>query len=67
MVVGVCMKIRDLRKRANITQKELAKKMGISQQAVAKWEKGKSYPSIKRLSQLATILCCEISDLVASE
>ena len=36
--------IRELRKSEGLTQKELADKLGVSFQAVSKWEKGDALP-----------------------
>ena len=63
VVVGDKMKIYVLRKKAGITQKELAKKLNVSQQAVVKWEKGSSFPSADKLPELARALNCNIEEL----
>ena len=39
-------KINTLRKQRNMTQDELAEKMGVSSQAVSKWEKDLSIPDM---------------------
>lgn len=57
------MKIGVLRKQAGITQKVLAEKLNVSQQAVVKWEKGSSFPSADKLPDLARALNCNIEDL----
>ena len=38
--------ISSLRKEMNLTQKDLADKLGISDKAVSRWETGKSYPTL---------------------
>ena len=48
--------IRSLRKSAGLTQKELAQKLGISFQAVSKWEKGDTLPDTGLLLELCDIL-----------
>ena len=45
--------IKYLRKNKKLSQKELAERMGITQQAVAKWESGKSLPDTNMLKKLA--------------
>ena len=45
--------IKDLRKRKKITQARLAEQLGISQQAVANWEKGLANPSTDMLKILS--------------
>ncbi|MBQ8862023.1 MAG: helix-turn-helix transcriptional regulator [Clostridia bacterium] len=49
-------KIRDLRKNKNLTQEELAEKLGVSAQAVSKWEIGLSAPDISLLLPLCDAL-----------
>ena len=48
--------ILGLRKANQMTQKELAEKLNISDKAVSKWERGLSYPDISLLSSLSDIL-----------
>ena len=38
--------IRDLRKKANMTQKELGEKLNVTDKAVPKWERGLGFPDI---------------------
>ena len=57
-------KIKLLRERAHLSQREFAQALGISQSAVAQWESGKTVPSLDNLVKAAGILCCELSDLV---
>lgn len=49
-------KIRDLRKNKSLTQEELAEKLGVSAQAVSKWEIGLSVPDISLLLSLCDAL-----------
>jgi transcriptional regulator with XRE-family HTH domain len=44
--------IRQARRRANLTQTELAAKVATTQSAVARWERGASHPSVERLQSL---------------
>lgn len=53
-----------LRKEKNMTQKELADKLVISDKAVSKWERGISYPDITLLEPLSLILGVSITELV---
>lgn len=49
-------RIKDFRKNREMTQNELADQMGISVQAVSKWETDKSAPDISLLVPLSTVL-----------
>lgn len=55
--------IRILRKKHGFTQTELAKRLGVSQQVVAKWENNKDFPSSQLLPLMASVLKCRIEDL----
>lgn len=56
-------KIRLLRIKKGITQKELAKALLVSAQAVSKWETGRSLPDVQLLPDIARILDVTITDL----
>eukprot|EP00752_Nemacystus_decipiens_P000237 g237.t1 len=58
------MKIRDMRKRLQLTQADLAERMGTTQQTIARWETGKTELSIQQLKDLAVELSCSVSDLI---
>ena len=45
--------LKEARQRKGITQAELADALGITQQGVARWESGKSYPTVETLITLA--------------
>lgn len=47
--------IASLRKDSGISQRELAKKLGVSNRAVSKWENGLSYPSTENIIRLSEI------------
>ncbi len=57
-------KISDRRKELKFTQNELAEKLFVTHQAVSKWEKGKSIPSIEILYALTTVLDISIDYLL---
>ena len=48
--------IASLRKRKGLTQSELGERIGVSFQAVSKWERGETLPDITLLPDLAKIL-----------
>ena len=59
--------ISTLRKQSNMTQRELAEKVGVTDKAVSRWETGKGFPDVALLPTLATVLCTSISELVMGE
>ncbi len=46
-------RIKDLRTNAGLSQMQLAKKINVSQSAVAKWELGKTEPTASAIIALA--------------
>ena len=57
------MKISTLRKERDMTQLELADKMGVSYQAVSSWERGATMPDISRLPDISQVLGVSIDEL----
>ena len=57
-------KIQKLRKERGLTQEALAEKIGVSAQAVSKWENGYSCPDISVLPTLASILGVSTDELL---
>jgi len=60
------MSIKFLREKENITQKELAHKLGITQSAISQWENGEILPRAELLPKLAKILECTVDELLQS-
>ena len=56
--------IRRLRRERNLTQEEVAAHLGISFQAISKWERGDGYPDITMLPTLAGYFAVSIDELV---
>lgn len=54
------------RREKNITQGQLADMVGVSHQAVSKWERGESMPEISKLSDLSSALNVPTEDIVAA-
>lgn len=56
--------LQTLRKSKGLSQEKLAEVLGISRQAVAKWEVGQSYPDIAKLIALSEFFKVSIDELV---
>lgn len=56
--------LQNKRKEKNITQKELADIMGVTYQAVSRWEKGDSIPDLDSLDNLANFYKISIDDIL---
>ena len=57
-------KIVKLRKLRGLTQDELASAVGVSRQAVYKWESGQSYPEATKLLEIKLLFGISIDDLL---
>ncbi|MBR0288233.1 MAG: helix-turn-helix domain-containing protein, partial [Selenomonadaceae bacterium] len=51
--------LRDLRKSCGITVEEMATRLGVTKQAISRWELGQSYPELHYLPQIAEM--CNVS------
>ncbi len=60
-------KIYECRKRTSKSQEALAAELGISRQAVSKWETGEAEPDIRNLQQLAKIFGVTVDWLLLEE
>lgn len=56
--------LKNLRRKHGLTQEEVAEKTGVSRQAVAKWESGKTVPDINNCMILAKLYGVALDDLV---
>ncbi len=57
-------KIVRLRKIKSLTQDEFASAIGVSRQAVYKWESGQSYPEVSKLLEIKLLFGISIDDLL---
>ncbi len=57
-------KLSRLRKESNYTQEELAEALGVSRQAVSKWESDISYPETQTLLEIGKIFDCSMDYLL---
>ena len=55
------------RKRANLTQMQLAEKLNITDRAVSKWETGKAMPDSSIMLDLCDVLGISVNDLLCGE
>ncbi len=56
--------IKDIRSKNNLTQKNLADKLGVTYQAVSKWENAKNIPDISVLKQISEIYNISIDEIL---
>lgn len=56
--------IKEIRKKNNLTQKDLANKYNVTYQAVSKWENGKNIPDMYLLKQMSVDFNVKIDDIL---
>ena len=61
---GIGQKIKELRKKADLTQDRLADYLGVSPQAVSKWECDISTPDLSLIAPLCRVLGCTSDELL---
>lgn len=65
--MGLAQRIRDLRRKAGLSQSELADKLVVDREAVQGWESGDSAPDIEVLTKLAALFGVSTSDLLGKD
>ncbi len=65
--MGFSENLYHLRSSHNMTQEQLAMLMGVSRQAISKWESGRAYPEMTKLVRLCGIFECDLNDLVRGD
>ena len=61
--MGIGEKIKEYRMSCNMTQKDLADRLHVTNQAVSRWENNEAEPSFETLRLMASIFQCTINDL----
>ena len=59
--------ILELRKEKNMTQQELADKIGVTDRAISKWENGRGMPDLSLMKPLCQKLGISINELISGE
>ena len=59
--------IYELRKKANLSQEQLAEKVGVSRQTISKWELGETAPDIKQAQVLSQVFGVSLDELTGND
>ncbi len=65
--MGISTRIYELRKENNLSQLELAKRVGVTQKAIDFWEKGTNEPKASYIIRLAQVFCVSTDYLLGLE
>lgn len=63
----ISMRIRELRKQAKLSQEIMAEKIGVSRQAITKWETGLGVPDIENLVAIADLFKLSLDELMGRD
>ena len=61
------MNLAKIRKEKEMTQNDLAEKLGLTSQAICNYERGIREPNLGILRNMATVLECTVDDLVRED
>ena len=59
--------ILECRKKKNLTQSELAEKIGVTDKSISNWENGRNMPDLSLFKPLCEILDISVNDLISGE
>ena len=62
--MNIAQNIKQMRKEMGLTQKELAERVGVTQQCISDWENGKIEPTISYVAKMSKIFETTIDSLV---
>lgn len=67
MIHNISDRIITLRKEMNMSQEALSERVGVSRQAISKWERGEATPDIYNITALADIFGLSIDEFINGE
>lgn len=59
-----CKNLKEARKASSLTQKEVAKSLGVVESCYANWEQGRTEPNISMLRKLSKLFKISIDELI---
>ena len=65
--MNIGKRIHEIRQQKNLTQEQLASDLGISRQAVSKWESGKAIPDIENLMYISNLYNVSLDELIKGD
>lgn len=58
------MSFSSARKRAGLSQAEVARRLDVTRASVNLWERGRGYPVVTRLLEVAQLLDCSVEEIL---
>ncbi len=63
MKINLSENLKKIRKENNLSQEQLAEKLGVSRQSVSKWEAGQAYPEMDKVLQICKLFNLNMDEL----
>ena len=63
MKINLAENLKKIRKENNLSQEQLAEKLGVSRQSVSKWEAGQAYPEMDKVFQICKLFNLNMDEL----
>ena len=67
MDIRFCKNLRSVRLENELTQKQVAQKLGVVESCYANWEQGRTEPNLEMLRKLSTLLHVKVDELLNDE
>lgn len=67
MSMEIAQRLAEMRRKKGFSQEELANRLGLSRQAISKWERGESAPDMANLIALADLYEVTLDELIRGE
>ncbi|MCL2195770.1 MAG: helix-turn-helix domain-containing protein [Oscillospiraceae bacterium] len=67
MNIDIANRLYEYRKKHGLSQEQLAEQIGVSRQAVSKWERAESSPDTDNLIELAKLYNCKLDELLYTD
>ncbi|MCL2446710.1 MAG: helix-turn-helix domain-containing protein [Oscillospiraceae bacterium] len=67
MNIDIANRLYEYRRKHNLSQEQLAEQIGVSRQAVSKWERAESSPDTSNLVELAKLYGCTLDELLYTD
>lgn len=64
MKLAIGENIRSFRKKNDLTQEELADRLGVTYQSISRWENGATYPDLELIPAIAEVLAVTVDELL---